>query len=126
MVLVRTGWARRWDDREAYVGQRQRRARAGRGGRALAGRRSGARAVGADTIAFEQLAPGAGHALLPAHRVLLVEHGIHIIETLNLEELADGGRVRVRVRARAAAARRGDRVAGAPAGGGRRRREAGR
>ena len=24
----------------------------------------------------------------PAHRVLLVEHGIHIIETLNLEELA--------------------------------------
>jgi kynurenine formamidase len=46
------------------------------------------RAVGADTIAFELLAPGSGHALLPAHRVLLVEHGIHIIETLALEDLA--------------------------------------
>ena len=48
----------------------------------------GTLAVGADTMAFEHLAPGAGHALLPAHRVLLVEHGIHIVETLNLEELA--------------------------------------
>ena len=48
----------------------------------------GVHAVGADTIAFERLAPGAGHALLPAHRVLLVEHGIYIIETLDLEELA--------------------------------------
>lgn len=45
-------------------------------------------AVGADTIAFEQISPGAGHAVLPAHRVLLVEHGINIIETLDLEELA--------------------------------------
>ena len=35
--------------------------------------------------------PGAGHALLPAHRVLLVERGIYIIETLDLEELAADG-----------------------------------
>ena len=48
-------------------------------------------AVGADTIAFERLAPGGGHALLPAHRVLLVEHGIYIIEALDLEELAAAG-----------------------------------
>jgi kynurenine formamidase len=29
--------------------------------------------------------------LLPAHRVLLVEHGVHIIETMALEELAAQG-----------------------------------
>jgi len=45
-------------------------------------------AAGADTIAFERLAPGGGHALLPAHRVLLVESGIYIIEALDLEELS--------------------------------------
>ena len=87
VVLVRTGWAQRWDDREAYVGHDS-----GVPGPGEAGARwlaeSKPRAVGADSIAFEYLAPGAGHALLPAHRVLLVEHGIHIIETLNLEELA--------------------------------------
>ncbi|MFD5824138.1 cyclase family protein [Lentzea sp. NPDC060358] len=48
-------------------------------------------AAGADTIAFERLAPGQGHSLLPAHRVLLVEKGIHIIETMDLEELASAG-----------------------------------
>ena len=42
-------------------------------------------------IAFERLAPGAGHALLPAHRVLLVESGIYIIETLDLEGAAAAG-----------------------------------
>ncbi len=47
--------------------------------------------VGADSIAFEQLPAGAGHRLLPAHRILLVEHGIHIMETLALEELAAAG-----------------------------------
>jgi kynurenine formamidase len=87
VVLVRTGWAQRWDDRDAYVGFDS-----GVPGPGEAGARWLAalapRAVGADSIAFEHLAPGAGHALLPAHRVLLVEHGIHIIETLNLEELA--------------------------------------
>jgi kynurenine formamidase len=87
VVLVRSGWAQRWDDREAYVGHAS-----GVPGPAEAGAgwlaALAPRAVGADTIAFERLAPGAGHALLPAHRVLLVDHGIHIIETLNLEELA--------------------------------------
>ena len=87
VVLVRSGWAQRWDDRDTYVGHAS-----GVPGPGEAGARWLAalapRAVGADTIAFEHLAPGAGHALLPAHRVLLVEHGINIIETLNLEELA--------------------------------------
>jgi kynurenine formamidase len=45
-------------------------------------------AAGADTIAFERLAPHAGHGLLPAHRILLVDSGIYIIESLALENLS--------------------------------------
>jgi kynurenine formamidase len=40
-------------------------------------------AVGADSIAFEQIPAGRGHALLPAHRILLVEAGIYILEYWN-------------------------------------------
>ena len=39
-------------------------------------------------MAFEQIPAGGGHRVLPVHRVLLVEHGIHIIENVNAEELA--------------------------------------
>jgi kynurenine formamidase len=90
VVLVRSGWARRWDDPVAYVGHDS-----GVPGPGEAAARwlaaQAPRAVGADMIAFEHLPAGAGHARLPAHRVLLVEHGIHIIETLDLEELAAAG-----------------------------------
>jgi kynurenine formamidase len=87
VMLVRTGWGRRWDDAVDYVGFESGVPGPGEAAaRWLAERRPCA--VGADTIAFERLAPRAGHAVLPAHRVLLVEHGINIIETLNLEELA--------------------------------------
>lgn len=90
VVLIRSGWAKRWDDPVAYVGHATGVPGPGeRGAQWLAGLRP--RAVGADSIAFEHLPAGAGHALLPAHRVLLVEHGIHIIETLNLEQLAAAG-----------------------------------
>ena len=88
VVLIRTGWGRLFEEGAAYTG-----AESGvpgvseDGARWLAGR--GVHAAGADTIAFERLAPGGGHSLLPAHRVLLVEHGIYIIEALDLEELAD-------------------------------------
>jgi kynurenine formamidase len=87
VALVRTGWGRWWEHPEAYVG-----AETGvpgvseAGARWLAARRPVA--VGGDSIAFECLAPGAGHALLPAHRVLLVESGVFIMETMALEELA--------------------------------------
>ena len=84
---MRTGWGRHFDDRVGYLGQASGVPGPGEAGAqwlaALA-----PRAVGSDTIAFERLAPGAGHALLPAHRVLLVEAGIHIIEMLDLERLA--------------------------------------
>lgn len=88
VVLVRSGWGQRWDDgREVYVGHASGVPGVGGvGAQWLA--QAGVRAAGADSIAFERLAPGAGHSRLPAHRVLLVEHGINIIETLALEELA--------------------------------------
>ena len=74
-------------------------------------------AVGADTIAFERLAPRGGHALLPAHRVLLVEHGIYIVEAIDLEELAARRRARVHLRAVAAQPLRRHRLPGAAARG---------
>jgi kynurenine formamidase len=90
VLLVRSGWGRRWADHEAYIG-----AGTGVPGVSEAGARwladARPRAVGADTIAFEWLAPAAGHSLLPAHRVLLVEAGINIIETMNLEQVASAG-----------------------------------
>ena len=90
VALIRTGWGRRWDDAEAYVGNASGVPGPGEeGAKWLASK--GLRAAGADTIAFEHLPAGKGHAVLPAHRVLLVEHGIHIIETMALEELAEAG-----------------------------------
>lgn len=88
-VLVRTGWSvGRYGDAAAFVGHAS-----GvpgideSGARWLAER--GAALVGGDTIALEHLPPGQGHAHLPAHRVLLVENGIPIVEMLNLEEVAE-------------------------------------
>lgn len=88
VALVRSGWGQRFNDgADAYTGKGT-----GVPGVSEAGARwladRGVRAAGADTIAFERLAPGRGHALLPAHRILLVESGVYIIETLDLEELA--------------------------------------
>ncbi|HLS76946.1 MAG TPA: cyclase family protein [Nocardia sp.] len=87
VVLVRTGWARRFDDAEAYLGKESGVPGVGvDAARWLAAR--GIAATGADTTAYECLAPGAGHSVLPVHRVLLVESGIYILEHLALEELA--------------------------------------
>lgn len=92
VVLIRSGWGRHFDDpdRTVYVGHDS-----GVPGVSAAGAswlaERGVHAVGADTIAFECLRPGQGHASLPAHRVLLVESKIYIIEALALEELALAG-----------------------------------
>ncbi|WP_072690344.1 cyclase family protein [Rhodococcus marinonascens] len=87
VVLIRSGWGQLFDEGQPYVG-----GLSGVPGVGEAGARwlaeKNLHAVGADTIAFERLAPGGGHALLPAHRVLLVESGIYIIEALDLEELS--------------------------------------
>lgn len=86
VVLIRTGWGRRFADGAPYVG-----AASGTPGIGEAGAQwlaaQNPHAVGADTIAFERIPPGGGHAVLPAHRVLLVERGVYIIEALDLEAL---------------------------------------
>lgn len=87
VALVRTGWARHWTDANAFLGHAS--GVPGPGAAAatwLADQ--GIFATGGDTIAYERLAPAAGHSALPAHRILLVDRGVHIIETLTLEELA--------------------------------------
>ena len=88
VVLVRSGWGRRFDDgAQAYLGQVEGVPGVGEAGAQwLADHR--VHAAGADTIAFERLAPGGGHSVLPAHRVLLVEAGVYIVEALALEEIA--------------------------------------
>lgn len=86
-VLIGTGWSTLWSDRSAYEGQ----GAGAPGPDESAGRWLADRAVqmaGGETIAFEQIAPGAGHRTLPVHRILLVEHGINIIESMRLHELA--------------------------------------
>ena len=92
VVLIRSGWGQLFDAGAAgaYLGAATGVPGIGEAGaRWLASRR--VHAAGADTIAFERLAPQAGHSLLPAHRILLVEGGIYIIEALALDELAGAG-----------------------------------
>ncbi len=91
VVLVRSGWGQLFEDGPPYLGKETGVPGVGEAGaRWLAEHRP--HAVGADTIAFERLAPRGGHGLLPAHRVLLVESGVYIIEALDLEALATRGR----------------------------------
>ncbi len=91
VVLIRTGWGRNFDHgSEAYLGSATGVPGVGEAGARWLSDRA-IYAAGADTIAFECIAAGAGHAVLPAHKVLLVESGIYIIEALALEELAQAG-----------------------------------
>lgn len=89
-VLVRSGWGALFDDPERYQGNDS-----GVPGVGEAGARwladQGVALVGADTLAFECLPAGQGHSVLPAHRLLLVERGINIIEALDLDTLAANG-----------------------------------
>ena len=87
-VLVRSGWARNWSTPPAYLGHDS----------GVPGPDESAAqwladqeivVTGHDSMAYEWLKPGAGHTLLPVHRVLLVESGIHIIENVDMEELAE-------------------------------------
>jgi kynurenine formamidase len=90
VVLIRSGWGQRWENPEAFVGRGSGVPGVSEAGAQwLAERRL--HAVGADTIAFERLAPDAGHAFLPAHRILLTEHGIYVMESLVLDDLAKLG-----------------------------------
>ena len=92
VVLVRTGWGRlfSFEDQHRYLGSHSGAPGIGQAGAVWLADR-GSHAVGADTIAFDCVPPGAGHSMLPAHRVLLVERGVYIVEALALEELAADG-----------------------------------
>jgi kynurenine formamidase len=82
VVLLRTGWARFWDDAARFIRQVK-----GPGPGAPAARWLSERrifAAGSDTVAFEKVPDPA----MPVHVHLLVESGIHIIECLNLEQMA--------------------------------------
>ncbi len=85
VCLIRTGWARFWDDAARYIRGTRGPGPEIDGARWLSGR--GVFAVGSDTIAFERV-PAAN---MPVHGHLIVEKGIHIIEALNMEELAKDG-----------------------------------
>jgi kynurenine formamidase len=86
-VLIRSGWPRYWHDSDTFVGLTHGAPGPDESGAAwLADRKI--RVSGAETIAYECIHPGKGHAVLPVHRILLVENAIHIIEVLNLSELA--------------------------------------
>ncbi len=82
VVLLRTGWAAYFEDPGRFVSQVHGPGPALAGAQWLSAR--GIFAAGSDTLAFEkQPDPN-----MPVHVHLLVESGIHIIECLNLEELA--------------------------------------
>ncbi|HUP15595.1 MAG TPA: cyclase family protein [Acidimicrobiia bacterium] len=89
-VLIRTGWSAHWSDADLFRGQGSGAPGPGEAaGHWLAERQI--RVGGAETIAFELVRPGAGHATLPVHRILMVEAGIHIMEVMNLTDLAAAG-----------------------------------
>ncbi|KAH8890615.1 cyclase [Thozetella sp. PMI_491] len=87
VALIRTGWIQHYSDPKAFLGAETGvPGVAGSGGQWLADH--GVRAAGADTIAFDQVQLGPNFKQRPCHGILLWEHGIHIIEVMDLEELA--------------------------------------
>jgi kynurenine formamidase len=82
VVLLRTGWAQYFDDARKFIAEVHGPGPARAGAEWLSAR--GIFGAGSDTVAFEKV-PDPN---MPVHVHLLVERGIHIIECLNLEELA--------------------------------------
>ena len=90
VVLLRTGWARYWNDPRRYIRAQRGGVVYGPGPELPAAQWLSARKVfagGSDTIAFERV-PSAN---MPVHVHLLVESGIHIIEALDMEQLSRDG-----------------------------------
>jgi len=82
VVLLRTGWGSYFREPRKFISQVH-----GPGPRLAGAEWLSARgifAAGSDTVAFERVPDPA----MPVHVHLLVERGIHIMECLNLEELA--------------------------------------
>lgn len=85
VVLLRTGWSRYWNDPKKFMAQLHSPGPRLEGAQWLSQRR--VFACGSETAPFEFQPDPA----MPVHVHLLVENGIHIIECLNLEALADAG-----------------------------------
>ncbi|MDR8411931.1 cyclase family protein [Nonomuraea sp. 3-1Str] len=106
-LLIGTGWSRLWPSGPGTGPSGPSGPGAGPSGTDFTGARDGApgpgveaarwlaarrpRVVGGETIAFEHVPPGRGHATLPVHRIMLVESGVNIVETMRLGELLDSG-----------------------------------
>lgn len=88
VLLIGTGWSRNWGDPRLFNGQQEGAPGPGvEAARWLVEHRP--HAVGGETIAFEHIPPEGGHTLLPVHRIMLVEEGINIIETMELTPLLE-------------------------------------
>jgi len=83
IVLLRTGWGRYYSDPRQFINDTNCPGPGRAGAEWLSA--AGIFAAGSDTVAFEKVPAPA----MPVHVHLLVESGIHIIECLNLEELAE-------------------------------------
>jgi kynurenine formamidase len=82
IVLLRTGWAQFFSDARRYINNTVAPGPGIEGAKWLSSRKIFA--AGSDTVVFEKTPSPA----MSVHAHLLVESGIHIIEVLNLEELA--------------------------------------
>lgn len=82
VVLLRTGWAQFFSDARRYINNTVAPGPGMEAAQWLSSRKIFA--AGSDTVAFEKSPSPA----MSVHAHLLVESGIHIIEVLNLEELA--------------------------------------
>jgi len=85
IALIRTGWARYWDDPALFISQVKSPGPGLEAAQWLSGKQIFA--AGSDTAPFE-FAPSPE---MSVHVHLLVRSGIHIIECLNLEELSASG-----------------------------------
>jgi kynurenine formamidase len=86
VVLIRTGWDQHWEDNATFLGTQSGAPGVTPSGAAwLTDHRI--LASGTDTVAYERMpAP-----TLPVHCHLLVEHGVPIMEAMNLAPIAESG-----------------------------------
>ncbi len=85
VVLIRTGWGRRWRDPRQFINEQRQPGLSLEAAQWLSVK--GVFACGADNVALERIPS----PRMEVHVHLLVEKGIYIVECLDLEELASSG-----------------------------------
>ncbi|MCF8563240.1 cyclase family protein [Alicyclobacillus tolerans] len=85
-VLIRTGWSAFFGDKEVYIGQQ-----GGLPGPDISAAKwlvsQGVFLSGSDTLPYEWRHPDVPG--MPVHQELIAKNGIHIVESLNLEQLSE-------------------------------------